>query len=56
MYFFANGVAKKFKIAYVACILFLLDNADLLAFGGKKTNQNKEPKNGYGLIGHINPI
>ena len=40
MYFFANVAAKIFKIAYVACILFLLNSADLVDLGGKKENQN----------------
>ena len=49
MYFFVNVATKINKIAYVACILFLLDSADLVALGGRKKNQNKEPENGYGL-------
>lgn len=49
MFLFTNVAAKIFKIVYVACILFLLDSADLVVLGGKKKNQNKEPKSRYGL-------
>lgn len=34
----------------------LLDDADMAPLDGKRKQQNKEPKNVYGLTGHINSL
>lgn len=53
--YFINVATKIFKIIYVACILSLLDSADLVSTEGKRKSQNKEPKNVHGLIGTLIP-
>ena len=53
MYFFANVVAKKFKIACVACILFLLDSTDLVALGSKRKIKIKKLRMDMDLYGTL---